>query len=225
MESRLVLGGRFRVFEDGRINRVSYGIEKPASVSFASRDYRYGVVSYTEGGEQKKAYVHRLIAAAFIPNPNKYPQVNHKDGNPRNNAVQNLEWVTPSMNVQHAYDTGLLNPMATAAPCMYCGTFTKAADEICPKCKDRLKVEAHKIDRLADQADRYSVIDLDLLTDVQKKYVMCAAEGMNASEIAKRFSVSRQRVDAALHCAEKKNEAAKILQMRGGEINAQNQTI
>jgi hypothetical protein len=54
-----------------------------------------------------KASVHRIVAGVFIPNPDKLPVVNHKDGNKLNNSVDNLEWVTHSDNTQHAYDTGL----------------------------------------------------------------------------------------------------------------------
>lgn len=51
--------------------------------------------------------IHRLVAELFIDNPECKKSVNHKDGNPKNNHVDNLEWCTQSHNIQHAYDTGL----------------------------------------------------------------------------------------------------------------------
>jgi hypothetical protein len=55
-----------------------------------------------------KFQVHRLIAKAFIANPDSLNEINHKDGNPLNNAIANLEWCTHRQNIQHAWDTGLL---------------------------------------------------------------------------------------------------------------------
>ena len=57
----------------------------------------------------KNLYVHRLVAQAFIDNPNNLEEVNHKDGNKWNNNVDNLEWVSKSENAKHAFDLGLRN--------------------------------------------------------------------------------------------------------------------
>lgn len=52
------------------------------------------------------ANVHRLVCESFIPNPCNYPIINHKDGNPLNNNVSNLEWCTISHNTKHAWNIG-----------------------------------------------------------------------------------------------------------------------
>lgn len=56
---------------------------------------------------KKLCFVHRLVAEKYIPNPNNYEQVNHKDGNKQNNSVSNLEWVSNDENRHHAIINGL----------------------------------------------------------------------------------------------------------------------
>lgn len=62
----------------------------------------YQIVFYTKNREdakkQESRYIHRLVAEAFIPNPNNYECVNHKDENKLNNSVENLEWCTKKYN-------------------------------------------------------------------------------------------------------------------------------
>lgn len=58
-------------------------------------------------GKKHSKRIHRLLALAFIPNPDSLPQVNHLDGNSLNNSLDNLEWTTNSGNTQHGYDHNL----------------------------------------------------------------------------------------------------------------------
>lgn len=67
----------------------------------------YWKVELQVSGKRKSLRVHRLVAEAFIPNPDNKPNINHKDGNPLNNFVGNLEWCTQRENVIHAIETGL----------------------------------------------------------------------------------------------------------------------
>lgn len=67
----------------------------------------YFVVSLSNNDKGKWVRVHRLVAAAFLPNPNNLPEVNHKDGNKQNNKADNLEWVTHAQNCLHAWRSGL----------------------------------------------------------------------------------------------------------------------
>lgn len=61
-----------------------------------------------KNGNYKSVSIHRLVAKAFVENPNDYKYVNHKDGNKTNNNVDNLEWMTQKQNIQHANETGLI---------------------------------------------------------------------------------------------------------------------
>lgn len=70
--------------------------------------YRY-VVLCDGTGRETRQMVHRLVAMAFLQNPNLLPCVNHIDGDKRNNSVGNLEWCTHSQNVRHAIETGLID--------------------------------------------------------------------------------------------------------------------
>lgn len=67
----------------------------------------YKTVVLCIDGKKKTEYVHRLVAQAYINNAGNLPYINHKSGNPANNGVDNLEWVTHRQNVQHAYNVGL----------------------------------------------------------------------------------------------------------------------
>lgn len=201
MRSAMVLAGRFRVFEDGTIHRVVNGHDEEASVHASGRGNKYLYVSYTdENGKQKHVLVHRLIAKAFVPNPDKLPQVNHKDGDPKNNRADNLEWVTASQNIKHAYDIGLM----FSESCKVCGDFTRAQDGICSICKRRIALAEKRQSTTERRAQRYRKINLDVCSRMERQYVDLAQQGATVREIADVFGVSYQCVGAALKNAEKK---------------------
>lgn len=73
--------------------------------SFDSSGYR--AVKIKVGDDYQQIKVHRLVAEAFLKNPHNKLEVNHKDGNPLNNELDNIEWATSSENTLHSYENGL----------------------------------------------------------------------------------------------------------------------
>lgn len=67
----------------------------------------YLQVTLCKDGEVKSFLVHRLVALAYIENPENKPQINHVDGDKKNNSVENLEWTTAGENIRHSVSTGL----------------------------------------------------------------------------------------------------------------------
>jgi len=90
------------VSDKGRIKRKGGRI---LTASFNAQKYHH--VSLSKNNEKKTQRVHRLVASAFIPNPENKLFVNHKDGNKINNRVDNLEWCTLQENFDHAVKNGL----------------------------------------------------------------------------------------------------------------------
>lgn len=94
----------YTVYSDGRIltkngNFMSIGRRKSNSGYIQVRLFKDNKYYYR--------YLHRILAEAFIENPNNYRTVNHKDGNKLNNALYNLEWSSDEQQQRHAYLIGL----------------------------------------------------------------------------------------------------------------------
>lgn len=95
--------GLYQVSNLGRVKSFHHG-ERILKVWLRSG---YPQVGLHRGGKSEKMPVHRLVAEAFIPNPESKPEVNHLNGNRVDNRVENLEWATHIENIQHAVATGL----------------------------------------------------------------------------------------------------------------------
>lgn len=96
---------RIVIHSNGRRQFVKGRTLKPASDTNG-----YLVVTLCKDGARKTVSIHRLVAEAFIPNPDNLPQVDHLDCDKKNNNVHNLEWVTAKENTDRAYKNGL-NPV------------------------------------------------------------------------------------------------------------------
>jgi hypothetical protein len=83
------------ISKKGQRSEVDEKILKPV---WRCRNADYSAVHLCRNSKMTTASVHRLVAIAFIPNPNNLPFINHKDENPRNNHVSNLEWCDLSYN-------------------------------------------------------------------------------------------------------------------------------
>ena len=97
--------GLYTIDEDGVIRSSARNIEMKHNCSGP-----YKKINLYRDGKYKSFLVHRLIATAFLPNPDNKREVNHIDGDKHNNSINNLEWATPSENVNHALKTGLRVP-------------------------------------------------------------------------------------------------------------------
>ena len=98
--------GLYTIREDGLVTTIATGNERYGM----SSGHEYIRIHLNKDGVMKTHYMHRLLAAAFIDNPEGKATVNHIDGNKSNNSLDNLEWATQLENVRHAHDTGLARP-------------------------------------------------------------------------------------------------------------------
>lgn len=104
--------GIYEVSDLGRVKRIKpeYNtyVGKILAGGLDSDGYR--VVLLYKNGKRRMFKEHRLVAAAFIPNPDKLPQVNHKNAIKTDNKAENLEWCSCQDNISHAVNKGLWNP-------------------------------------------------------------------------------------------------------------------
>lgn len=99
--------GHYQVSNFGRVKSIKTlgTLIKP---TLAGKDLKYYRVWLHHNREGRSFILHRLVAKAFVQNPNNYPEVNHIDCNDKNNFAVNLEWVTRQQNMDHAVKNRLV---------------------------------------------------------------------------------------------------------------------
>jgi hypothetical protein len=99
--------GRYEVSSEGQIRSHLHG--KLRYLKLCADPRGYIPVNLSEpDGKRKRYWLHRLVAIVFIPNPQNRKEVNHKNGVKSDCRVANLEWVSRSQNIRHAYEQGLI---------------------------------------------------------------------------------------------------------------------
>lgn len=96
----------YSVSRDGRVRRDRISRGTSSGLLSIQHNKKTGTcfVILTKNGKHYHRSTHRLVAEAYIPNPDNKPEVNHKDGNRSNNWVTNLEWTSSSENIKHSHD-------------------------------------------------------------------------------------------------------------------------
>lgn len=108
--------GLYQVSNFGRIKSLSRLIFRKNGNNYSTKEIimtlvftknKYLTIKLRKGDSSIRFFIHRLVAKAFIPNPEMKKQINHLDGNKTNNLVSNLVWSTQSENIRHAFENGL----------------------------------------------------------------------------------------------------------------------
>lgn len=125
-------------------------------------------------------FLHRAVAELFIPNSENKPQVNHIDGDKLNNHISNLEWVTQSENIKHAYATGLID-------------------------KEKLKKAGKIGGKIAGPIirEKYGHLTIDEAREIRS----LSAKGYKYNELAKKYNVSYNVVCKVVNNRTYKEEA------------------
>lgn len=113
MEKRIKDYEDYAITEDGIV--ISYKYKVPRKMKTWYQKAGYENIKLCKNNKTKHFLVHRLVAEAFIPNPDNLPEVNHKNKDRQDNRVANLEWCTRLDNLKDSYET--MSPIRNFCTC------------------------------------------------------------------------------------------------------------
>lgn len=160
----------YLIYTDGRLyskKKKRFLVGKIDNVGY--RTYALAIKNELTGKMGKMMYAHRLVAEAFIPNPNNLPYVHHKDENKLNNNVENLEWVTPEQNTAYHRESRGIVTRTAADQCPIEGEkWLDLKDNSNYSVSNKGRVRSNKTGRIMknDECQKYSRI---MLTENGKK--------------------------------------------------------
>lgn len=164
--------GVYEVSNIGRVKRlVGYHCWKDRVLRQNLVRGNYCMVILSVNDDKKPSPVHRIVAKAFIPNPLNKPFINHKDANPKNNCVDNLEWCTQSENIKHAVKLGR----------MKCN-FPKYSKENHPSYGKPLSYKSKK-----QMSESKKVYSDEIISNILREY----KSGVKQSELHRKYKISR----------------------------------
>lgn len=163
--------GLYEVSNMGRVKSLNYNRTNQEKILKLGKNKNgYMIVVLCKNGKTKTCQVHRLVANAFIGNPNNLPMINHKDENPSNNCVDNLEWCDASYNQNY----GTANQKRIAS-----------TDYKSIAAKIDYKAIAEKLTNRQDQSKQVYQYSLDLkLIKIWESTMECKRNGYNQGHVA-----------------------------------------
>lgn len=159
---------------DAKHNKFRNKVCKPQNTSNG-----YLRIGLHKDGKMKNALIHRLVAVAFIPNPENKREVNHKNGIKTDNRVENLEWVTAKENMTHAYKTGLLDYTNRDFSLLRAG-YERNRDRIIKEQSERVKGEKNPMSKRTEEE----------IIKIRKMY----KKGMRFCEISRALNIDRRQI-------------------------------
>lgn len=184
----IVENGLFKISEQGDVFKLKYNCYHP-SPKYLSNGYV--ATSAYVNGRQKHFYVHRLLALAYIPNPDNKLEVHFKDCDKTNLCLENLYWAD---NTDKAFIYSRLESKGT--PCVACGILTTRENGICKKCEKRIINEDEERKILDKKLAMVSkILDSDSVGCERDKYILKQyADGKTLQEIGTVLGLSRERI-------------------------------